>query len=407
MQVDLLEMMVDMYRSQGVSVHLFDHDFQKLEEIDYQFRQQIFKDYDYAAVAANIESIPVNTLCSIEDDLKLFYFIYHFTGTPEEEYKTAYLCLGPVLFQPVSAKVFRTVVEEKQIHTGLFQEVQEFYNRIPLIADAEIWKQTLMLFLVRLAGKPLDYMELKGDAKGLFLSVSADYTLPSDLKTARKAIEDRYDMEAKMLHAVASGNLEQATSFHYQFKQYKLTPRTPDAIRNRKNLLFTFNTLLRKAVQSGGVHPLHIDQLSSQLAIQIEAATTNAQLDVIDGCILRKYCLLVKNYARNAYSSLIQTCLDYIDFHYMEELSLDNLARMCSVSGSYLSSQFKKETGSTVTDYINSTRIRQSLILLNSTGLSIQEISEQCGFSDANYFTRTFKRFQGKSPKSYRVSIRK
>ena len=40
----------------------------------------------------------------------------------------------------------------------------------------------------------------------------------------------------------------------------------------------------------------------------------------------------------------------------------------------------------TLTDYINSTRIHQSLILLNTTSLSIQEIAVQCGFSDANYY---------------------
>jgi len=59
-----------------------------------------------------------------------------------------------------------------------------------------------------------------------------------------------------------------------------------------------------------------------------------------------------------------------------------------------------------LTDYINSTRIRHSLILFNTTALSIQEISLKCGFTDSNYFTRTFKKFQGLSPKKYREMIR-
>ena len=143
-----------------------------------------------------------------------------------------------------------------------------------------------------------------------------------------------------------------------------------------------------------------------QIAVQLESMTSLSSLDAFAPTIVRKYCLLVKNYSRRGYSSLVQTCLDYIDFHYAENLSLDSMARLCSVTNSYLSSLFKKEVSMTLTDYINSTRIHQSLILLNTTSLSIQEIAVQCGFSDANYYARTFKKLQGQSPKGYRDSIR-
>lgn len=46
-----------------------------------------------------------------------------------------------------------------------------------------------------------------------------------------------------------------------------------------------------------------------------------------------------------------------------------------------------------------------SLIQLNTTDLSMQEIAEKCGFTDANYFTRTFKKFQGMTPLKYRLSL--
>ena len=61
----------------------------------------------------------------------------------------------------------------------------------------------------------------------------------------------------------------------------------------------------------------------------------------------------------------------------------------------------------TVTDCINKTRIRQALILLNTSELSIGDIASRCGFPDANYFSRVFRRQQGLSPKQYRDRIRK
>lgn len=407
MQADLLNTMIGFYQIQGISVHRFNAAFEQLSQLDYQFRRHIMPDYDYSCMIPVFESIPVNTVCWMEDDLKISYVIYHLSEALQEEYHCLYLCIGPVQFHPLSSKMFFQVMEQMQIHTDLSREVQEFYNRVPLLTDEERWHNALLFFLSRLSGTSLKYMKLQDGKADSLLPFSAGYAAPENPVFAWKTIEERYEMETKMLHAVSAGNFEQAAAAHLKFLQYKLMPRSSDPIRNQKNMLFVFNTLLRKAAQTGGVHPLYIDDLSSQFAIQIEAASTNAQLESFKNTMLRKYCLLVKNYSRNAYSALVRTSLDYIDFHYMEALSLDYLAKMCSVSGSYLSSLFKKETGTTVTDYINSTRIRQALLLLNSTSLSIQEISEQCGFSDSNYFARTFKKFQGKSPKSYRESIRK
>lgn len=407
MQTDLLDTIIRFYQVQGISVLRFDASFDQLSQIDYQFRQHIMPDYDYSCLLPVFESIPANTVCWLEDDFKMSYVIYHLSESLQEEYHFLYFCIGPVQFQPLSSKVFFQVMEQMQIHVDLYQEVQEFYNRVPLLSDTERWHNTLLFFLSQLSSSSLEYMRLQDGKTDFFLPFSTAYAAPENPEFAWKTIEERYSMEAKMLHAVSLGNFEQAVEAHAKFLQYKLMPRISDPIRNQKNLLLVFNTLLRKAAQSGGVHPLYIDDLSSQFAIQIEAASTKAQLDNLSNSMIRKYCLLVNNYSRNSYSSLTRASLDYIDFHYMEELSLDYLARMFSVSGSYLSSLFKKETGVTITDYINGTRIRQALLLLNSTSLSMQEISEQCGFSDSNYFARTFKKFQGKSPKSYRESIRK
>ena len=207
------------------------------------------------------------------------------------------------------------------------------------------------------------------------------------------------------MEAVASGNTQEAMLRCQRFLSYRLSPRVSSPLRDRKNILFTFNTLLRKSAEAGGVHPLHIDNLSRTLAIQIESAMTVDQLNQIRSGMVRKYCILVQNYSRRAYSQLVQTCMNNIDFYYNTELSLSWLARQCAVSESHLSTAFRKETGMTVTDYINKTRIRQALILLNTTSLPVGEISSRCGFFDANYFSRVFRKFQGQSPKQYRSMI--
>lgn len=123
--------------------------------------------------------------------------------------------------------------------------------------------------------------------------------------------------------------------------------------------------------------------------------------------MIHKYCLLVRNHSMKNYSQLTQRCITYIDFHYAEPLSLSFFADMCHVTKSYLSTLFKKETDTNITDYIHSVRIRHALVLLNSTALPIHAIAASCGYSDINYFIKIFKRLNGNSPKQYRSQMTK
>ena len=235
----------------------------------------------------------------------------------------------------------------------------------------------------------------------------ADYALPEQPEVAIQAIEERYEAERALMKAVGAGKTNEATLRYQRFISYRLAPRGLSALRDKKNILFVLNTLLRKAVQFGGVHPFHIDNISRSFSIQIEAGLTLEQLDQLSYRMVRKYCILVQNYARKNYSPLVQRCMNTIDFSYSAEISLSWLAAQCGVSDSYLSTSFRKETGMTVTDCINKTRIRQALILLNTSELSIGDIASRCGFPDANYFSRVFRKQQGLSPKQYRDRIRK
>lgn len=411
MQVDLFEIMTALYRRYGLNVVVLWDIYDQIEEIDQGLRRKMAADFDYQTVAAELDSHIRPGICYLyEDDLHLNFSFFRFPEEIAEELHCRILCLGPFLFRPVEMIPFQNFMNEKQIDPSYQQDFLEFYNRTPCVPSYDSWNHMLGFFLERLCGFPPEFRQLNSDEyteQAGFIPAVPDYSQPSQPDMALTMIEKRYDLERQIMEGVAAGKFSDAYQAYCSFKQYRLLPRVADPVRNEKNLMFTFNTLLRKAAEAGHVHPLHIDTLSRQLAIQIESCLSLKQLESLSTTMIRKYCLLVHNYSRKPYSKLIQTCLDYIDFHYGTEVSLSFLAGMCSVSESYLSTLFKKETGSTVTDYINHTRIRQALILLNATKLSIGEVSSRCGFLDANYFSRTFKKFLGLSPREYRDRIRK
>ncbi len=95
---------------------------------------------------------------------------------------------------------------------------------------------------------------------------------------------------------------------------------------------------------------------------------------------------------------------DYIDHHYMEKLTLEGLAEIFYISKHYLARRFKEQCGMTVTNYIQQVRITQAKYLLRFSADSIEQIAEQCGIADANYFSRIFKKVESISPMEYRRS---
>ncbi len=405
MQADVLELMTELFLTRGIHVIPVPRLREIDGRIDYNLRKQLFRHFEYRDYLDTLcKDLSPGTLHHIEDDFRLFFSVLCF---PEEapEHGGQYLFIGPVRFQPMSSREFQEIVEEKQIHPDLYRELTEFYNRIPLWGSFDSYVASLAIFCSRLSGRDINTRtHLHGEH--FTPEGASEYASPAHTELSRSTIEARYEAESRFMDAVAAGNLEKALSAFSEIRHYKLSARTPDLLRNTKNLYVILNTLLRKAAQQGQVHPIYIDDLSRQLAIQIESAVSLALMESLPAVMIRKYCLLVRNHSRGACSSLVRFCLDYIDFHYMEDVSLSLLADSCSVTASYLSSAFSKEIGMTITDYILQTRINRALALLNTTTLSIQEIASSCGFSDPNYFTRSFKKLKGQSPRQYREAIR-
>ena len=96
----------------------------------------------------------------------------------------------------------------------------------------------------------------------------------------------------------------------------------------------------------------------------------------------------------------------YIDTHFKEPLTLDQLAEEAHISKYYLSHAFKREYGVSPVNYMISRRIDESKYLLAETDLSISQIAQLLGFSSLSYFSQVFRRTQSVSPMEYRQSVK-
>ncbi len=97
--------------------------------------------------------------------------------------------------------------------------------------------------------------------------------------------------------------------------------------------------------------------------------------------------------------------ISYIDENLQSELSIHKICENANISKNVLYKFIHKEFGCTVSEYINKKRISFAQKLLESTDLSVEEISQKCGFASASYFTRTFRRQRGITPLKYRKNF--
>ena len=92
----------------------------------------------------------------------------------------------------------------------------------------------------------------------------------------------------------------------------------------------------------------------------------------------------------------------YIDNHFKEPLSLDQLAEMAHISKYYLAHTFQEAFHTSPISYLIARRIQESRFLLRETDLSLSQIAQILGFSSLSYFSQSFRRLEGISPIEFR-----
>ena len=97
----------------------------------------------------------------------------------------------------------------------------------------------------------------------------------------------------------------------------------------------------------------------------------------------------------------------YIDHHFKENLTLDQLAAVAHINKFYLVHTFRKEFNTTPISYLIVRRIQESRFLLAETDHPLSQIAQLLGFSSLSYFSQSFRRLEGISPKEYRKRHRR
>ncbi len=339
-----------------------------------------------------------------------YMYRYLFFRLPDME-QPSVLLIGPYMVTGVEKEKILHIAERISLPEKYVHRLEQFYTGLTKLSEEGVLLSIVNVFGEKIWGS-IDGFRLQeiSDSGQVKIEVGEEAFVRDGIENPRqimKILEERYREENRLIHAVAKGQTHKAEAFMNGFTVQWLEQRSADALRNMKNYMIICNTLFRKAAESADVHPLHIDDISSRFAHKIERLTSQKDVTALCKEMVRKYCFLVKNHSLKNYSLLVRKALVQIDADLTADLSLKAQAAQLGVNASYLSTLFKKETGKTLTEYVNGKRIEQAIFLLNSTNLQIQTIAGYCGIPDVNYFAKMFKKAVGKTPKEYRDGIQR
>ena len=343
-----------------------------------------------------------NTIYKMSDAFLCNYLFLLLPGRTQQA-----VLIGPYLTVQLTREQLLQEAEHHAIPPALFHQLETFYGSVPVLADEAFLLSIVSTYADTLWGTDnYSVVDLSAELSASApLSLQSEPPSPDQTLLDMQTMERRYAYENDLLKAVSQGLRHKAASMLSNMSQFAIEQRMADPVRNIKNYCIIMNTLLRKAAEDGGVHPLYIDSVSSDFARRIELLPSTAAAQKLMDEMLTGYCRLVKKHALGHYSAPVRKTLACIDADLAGDLSLSALADMQNISPGYLSTLFKKEVGQTLTDYVNSRRVEQAARMLRSGTLQVQTVAQYCGIPDVNYFSKLFKRYIGVTPKEFRRTL--
>ena len=314
---------------------------------------------------------------------------------------------GPYLTTQLLDYELLEMAEEMGLPPQMQSTLHEYYAAMPVLKNASSLFVMLETFCERVFKRPsFAVVDLESEPRTpvSWLTAAPNAATFDDHLAKMKVLEKRYEFENTMIRSVMLGRQLTDRGLLPDFSTLHFEARSSSPIRSAKNYCIILNTLLRKAAEAGGVHPVYLDRISSDFAKKIEDLSVLSVCPMLMNEMLSSYCRLVQKHSIKNYSRPVQKAIMLIDYDLSAPLTLSTIATAQGLSEGYLAKIFKKETGKTVCEYVRDKRMKHASHLLATTKLQIQTIALHCGILDLQYFSKLFKRHTGKTPKEYRLS---
>ncbi|MDO5558922.1 MAG: AraC family transcriptional regulator [Oscillospiraceae bacterium] len=214
-----------------------------------------------------------------------------------------------------------------------------------------------------------------------------------------------YSKEFEFYIAVKNGETDKVKKFCAEdfCNKIGLGKLSDDPVRNIKYHFVVTAALIARFCIEGGMNHETAYNLSDLYIIKADKYTDPKMLSELHAMMSADYTARMKQIrSKNIYSKPVVECVEYIYNNLHTRIRITDLAQYTHLNSSYLSRLFKKETGSTVTAYIQEKKIETAKNMLRYSDYLPGEISNILAFNNQSYFIDVFRKQVGMTPKKYR-----
>ncbi len=216
-------------------------------------------------------------------------------------------------------------------------------------------------------------------------------------------VNERYRIEEEFMEQIylgdANGAIASYRLLHNNVKYMTNVGGTPDGSRISSGIT---RATVRIAAINAGLPPVVIDQISGESSRRIAKCQTREEMYRENERMINRFAETIRTDRKEKYSPAVFQAISFMEKHYSEAVTVEKGAQHLGLSVSSYINRFKKETGKTPNAYLFDLRIAKAKRLLRSTQYSIQQIGEDVGIFDANYFVKYFRKATGVTPSAYR-----
>ena len=318
------------------------------------------------------------------------------------------LLVGPIFSTPINEEIKRKFMHENAIAFNSKSQISEYLSSILPVTYNQLVNILAYLHFC-FNGEQIDVTTH-------FNITDTDYGKDIALKQTEYSYQTKeagqlhatYEFEQKMLQLVASGDTTGLKGFLNNSISTRslsegIVADTP--LRQAKNIFIGLVIIIGKiSAINGGLDVEQTYQLMDLYSQECEHLQSVESVKALQYNMLLDFTERVsKNKIPAGISPMVFACIQYINCHTNEAISITDVAKHVGKCRSYVADQFKKELGFNIGAFIMHSKLEEAKSLLTFTDKEIGEISNYLYFSSQSYFHNVFKKKYGLTPKQYRT----
>lgn len=288
----------------------------------------------------------------------------------------------------------------------------EMFQQVPIFSLSEFQHLVAFVFAyLNPSAPPLDQKEMVRFKENNVIKQELALDIPTKFQSI--AIEQEYEsysaydiyaFERELWQCIREGDERNLQYIHkYAMKLSTKAVTKQNQLREVKNSMIACCTLATRAAIDGGLSP----EIGFSLCdYYIQLAEKKLERHEIFTLMTTMFLDLTRRVHNiniiQGYSDFTRKCITYIQDHIRDEIQYDHLAEEIGITKNYMLSKFKKDTNTSMVNYIKHQKVKEAMDLLRFSDYSIAQISEILSFSSQSFFTSTFHTITGMTPKQYR-----